>query len=73
MLRYEIYGVKYNNELVYVGKTQYGMPKRRGKHKYETAKILNINPKYISKCLHGDIKKTQGYIFRYIEGGGIND
>ena len=142
-LRYEIYGVKYKDELVYIGKTQYGMPKRRSKHKYEaftqnytddfhvfirevgwnnlewfviekcnsqeeisnkekyyikqlkprynkqekpfnvydldnnyigefsniykTGEILNINPKYISKCLHGNIKKTQGYIFKYVE------
>ena len=142
-LRYEIYGVKYKDELVYIGKTQYGMPKRRSKHKYEaftqnytddfhafirevgwnnlewlviekcnsqeeisnkekyyikqlktrynkqekpfnvydldnnyigefsniykTGEALNINPKYISKCLHGNIKKTQGYIFKYVE------
>ena len=135
-LRYEIYGVKYKDELIYIGKTQYGMPKRRSKHKYEafaqnytdnfhafirevgwnnlewlviekcnsqeeisnrekyyikqlkprynkqekpfnvydldnnyigefsniykTGETLNINPKYISKCLHGDIKKHKG-------------
>ena len=140
-MKYEIYGVKHNDELVYVGKTQYGMPKRRSKHKYEayeelysdpfhvfirdvgwdnlewyviekcntqeeitqrekyyiktlkpkynkqekafyvydlnnsyigefnniydTSKILNISPRYISKCLHGDKNKSHGYIFTY--------
>ena len=34
---------------------------------YKTGEVLNINLKYISKCLHGDIKKTQGYIFKYVE------
>lgn len=32
---YQVYGVKYNDELVYVGKSQYGMLKRRNQHKHE--------------------------------------
>ena len=35
MKKYEIYGVKYKGELVYIGKSAYGMCKRRSKHKYE--------------------------------------
>ena len=138
---YQVYGVKYNDELVYVGKTQYGMLKRRSKHKYEayvknftddfhvfirevdwdslvwyvieecksqeelsikekhyirdlkpvynkqekvfyiyaldgsyigefsnvydTAKVLNLDARAISRCLHGDKNKSHGYIFTY--------
>ena len=144
MARYEIYGVEYEGELIYIGKTQYGLPKRRSKHKYEafvrlfkddfhefirnvewdklqwfvidndicsqeeltqkekyyikklypklnkqgrvftchlvdgtyvgtfsniydTGRELGINPRYISKNLHGDLKKTKGYVFTYKE------
>ena len=35
MKKYEIYGVKYKGELVYIGKSAYGMCKRKSKHKYE--------------------------------------
>ena len=35
MKKYEIYGDKYKGELVYIGKSAYGMCKRRSKHKYE--------------------------------------
>ena len=46
-MKYEIYGVKHNDELVYVGKTQYGMPKRRSKHKYEAYEELYSDPFHV--------------------------
>lgn len=141
MFKCEVYGVKYNGELVYVGKTQCGMLNRKNQHKseaynrlfsdpfhtfirevgwdnlewyviekcnsqeeitekekyyiktlkpkynkqekafyvydlegnfigefnniYDTSKILNIEPRLISKCLSGDKNKSHGYIFTY--------
>lgn len=33
--KYVIYGVKHNEKLVYIGKSAYGLCKRKSKHKYE--------------------------------------
>lgn len=140
-MKCEIYGVKYNEELVYIGKSCQGMHKRRSKHKleaykynfaddfhafireinwddlvwyvveecetpeeiairekyyiktlkpkynkqekafyvyaldgsyvgefsnvYDTAKVLSLDARAISRCLHGDKNKSHGYIFTY--------